>query len=83
MGVARSIVLDACAQEPPLPLDNEPANKQDLPILNEAMLSSVSRGVVPIVGIDGVQVGDGVPGPLFSELHRRYQVIFERELELL
>lgn len=83
VGVTRSIVLDACAQEPLLPLDLEPVSKGDLAHLDEAMLSSVSRGVVPIVEIDGAPVGEGVPGPLFAELHRRYGAIFERELEPL
>lgn len=83
IGVARSIVLDACAQEPPLPLLREPVSKDDLSNIGEAMLSSASRGVVPIVEIDGTPLGDGLPGPVFAELHRRYQTIFQRELEPL
>lgn len=83
IGVARSIVLDACLQEPPVPLVREPVNKRVLSGIGEAMLSSASRGVVPIVEIDGEPVGDGLPGPLFAELHRRYQTIFEQELEPL
>jgi branched-subunit amino acid aminotransferase/4-amino-4-deoxychorismate lyase len=82
-GIARSTVLDACALEPPLSLSYEPVNKNDLGQIGEAMLSSVSRGVVPIVEIDGEPVGEGMPGPVFAELHRRYRSIFEQELEPL
>jgi branched-chain amino acid aminotransferase len=83
IGVARSIVLDACAQEPPMPLVREPVNKSDLSNIGEAMLSSASRGVVPIVEIDGAPVRDGLPGPVFARLHRRYQTLFKQELEPL
>jgi branched-chain amino acid aminotransferase len=83
IGVARSIVLDTCAQEPLVPLVREPVNKHTLSDLSEAMLSSASRGVVPIVEIDGEPVGNGLPGPIFAELHHRYQTIFEQELEPL
>jgi branched-subunit amino acid aminotransferase/4-amino-4-deoxychorismate lyase len=83
MGVARSIVLDACAQNPALPVMKEYVAAGEIAGISEAMLSSASRGVVPIVEIDGVQVGDGQPGPFFAELRRRYLTIVEAEAELL
>lgn len=82
-GVARGIVLDACARQPALPLKHDPVMLADLPTLDEAMLSSASRGVVPVVEIDGQAVGAGKPGPVFAEVWRRYQAIVEEELETL
>jgi branched-subunit amino acid aminotransferase/4-amino-4-deoxychorismate lyase len=83
IGVARSIVLDACAETPPIALVYEPIKKSALAEVSEAMLSSASRGVVPIVEIDGAPVGGGTPGPVCAELRRRYHAVFERELEPL
>jgi len=38
----------------------------------EAMLTSASNFVLPIVSIDGQKVGDGEPGPIARELRRLY-----------
>ena len=42
-----------------------------LPV-REAFLTSSSRGLVPIVQIDGLTVGDGRPGPLTRRLAEAY-----------
>ena len=80
-GVARSVVLDACKQKPTIALLKKGIYKADLPAITEAIMSSASRMVVPIIEIDGMPVGDGRPGPVFAELLRRYQVIEQETLE--
>lgn len=38
----------------------------------EAFLTSATRGIVPVVSIDGRAVGDGAPGPITHALTERY-----------
>ena len=46
--------------------------KTDLPLLSEAMMTSSSRGVVPVTRIDGQPVGDGQVGPTVRALRELY-----------
>lgn len=75
-GVTRDAVLELSPEEPVLQL----TAVQDLVRYEEAFLTSSVRGVVPIVRIDGVTIGDGRPGPLTRELAARYEVHVERNL---
>ncbi len=80
-GVTRSIVLELAPEI--LPVRLEPIHRSDVTQLSEAMLTSASRGVIPIVGIDGIQVGEGVPGPIYRALRERYEARIAREMEPL
>ena len=51
--------------------------------LSEAFLTSVSRGVLPVVRIDETTIGDGRPGPVTQELARRFGALVAREAEPL
>ena len=70
-GVTRSIVL-SLARERGLPVELSPPRAVDLPGIDEAAISSSSRGLVPVVSIDGQPVGDGLPGPVITALGRAY-----------
>jgi branched-subunit amino acid aminotransferase/4-amino-4-deoxychorismate lyase len=52
-----------------------------LPIIDEAFLSSSSRGIVPIVQIDDVRIGDGMPGRLTAQLSMAYDRWVQANLE--
>lgn len=39
---------------------------------DEIMLSSASKEILPVVQLDGVSVGSGVPGPIFKQLRQGY-----------
>ncbi|NDJ53926.1 MAG: hypothetical protein GYB68_12700 [Chloroflexi bacterium] len=80
-GIARGILLEAAPAV--LPLRLEPIHRDDLPGLEAAMLSSTSRGLVPIVQIDEQQIGDGRPAAIYRQLAAAYQAAFEAQLELL
>ena len=78
-GITRGIVL--AEAEGLLPIVLHPVALADLPHLQEAFITSVSRGVLPVTSIDGRPVGDGVPGPVTRELGRRFAARIEREIE--
>lgn len=80
-GVSRSILLEVAPTI--LPVFMRPVRLDDLPEVREAMLTSASRGVVPIVQIGDARIGPGVPGPVTARLRARYDAQVEAELEPL
>ena len=78
-GVTRSIVLDLARAQ--LPVSGAPARIDTLPQVSEAFITSASRGVLPVVRIDGRPLGDGRPGPVTRDLMERFAALVEREAE--
>jgi len=76
-GVTRSLVLQLAREL--LPVSLTAVHVDDLPQVAEAFITSVSRGIVPVVRIDDRAIGDGRPGPLTRELMRRFDALAERE----
>jgi len=77
-GVTRSLVLEVAAGV--LPVREEALNRSSLKDADEAFLSSVSRGILPVVRIDGAGLGRGVPGPIAQILGARLQSLATREV---
>jgi branched-subunit amino acid aminotransferase/4-amino-4-deoxychorismate lyase len=75
--VTRGIVLELGAGLRPLRL--APVTLAELPRVDEAMLTSVSRGVLPVVRIDGTTLGDGRPGPVTRALREGLDQLVARE----
>ena len=80
-GISRRIVMTVAPDV--LPVHEEPVALADLPALQEAFLTSSSRGIVPIVAINGERIGDGHPGPMTRALTRRYDAWAQAHLERL
>jgi len=80
-GIARGIVLDEAASF--VEVVFEPLMIKDLPLISEAMLSSATRHVMPVTTINGMPVGDGMPGPVYQRLHTAYEARLAAELEAL
>ena len=70
-GVSRMIVLAVCKQI--LPLRTLAPNIADIDSFSEAFLSSSSRGLIPLVELDGAPIGDGLVGPTTLALRKAYQ----------
>jgi branched-chain amino acid aminotransferase len=80
-GITRGIVLEL--GQGLLPRAREAVRLDQIGELSEAFLTSVSRGVLPVVRVDETTIGDGRPGPLTRELARRLEALVEREAEPL
>jgi branched-chain amino acid aminotransferase len=78
-GVTRGIVLGSA--QGVVPVELSPVRVADLPLLQEAFVTSVSRAVLPVVEIDARPVGDGRPGEITRELMRQFEAALQRELE--
>jgi branched-chain amino acid aminotransferase len=59
----------------------EPLSMDDAGRIDEAFLTSSSRGIVPIVDMNGVQIGDGRVGPLTQRLMQLYVADVQRRVE--
>jgi branched-chain amino acid aminotransferase len=80
-GIAQQIVFEVAPDV--LSLAKKPVHKDDISGLGEAFVTSSSRGIIPVVEIDGVQIGDGKPGSNTLKLRERYQAWVEAHLEEL
>lgn len=77
IGVTRNVVLELArrrfaSKERPISLD-------ELPLADEAFITSSSKEITPVVQIDDLVIGDGKPGPRTYELEQRFIEMVERE----
>lgn len=72
-------VLVAVAGELGVPIRRERVRLRDLARLDEAFLTSSTRGLVPIVDVAGTKIGSGAPGAVYAKLRDGYARFAERE----
>lgn len=80
-GISRQIVLHVAP--PILPVNESPAHVSQIPRMEEAFLSSSSRGIIPVIEIDGIPIGGGIPGENTRRLRTAYQSWVNDHLEEL
>lgn len=80
-GIAQQIVFEVAPGI--LPLRREAIHVREIARLSEAFLTSSSRGIIPVVEIDGQTIGAGVPGPQTQALRAAYQAWVQTHLEPL
>jgi branched-chain amino acid aminotransferase len=78
-GIARQIVLEVAPSL--MTVRMQAVNIRDLKSISEAFITSSSRGIVPIVEIDGYTLGDGQPGPQTKNLRHAYNTWVNDHLE--
>ncbi|MCX7607685.1 MAG: aminotransferase class IV [Anaerolineales bacterium] len=79
-GGTRRIVLRLARREG-VPIRRRALPIAEIPLLDEAFLTSSSRGVVPIVQIDGQPVGDGRVGEVTRRLQQAYETYVQKIAE--
>lgn len=80
-GVSRMILLAVCEQIVPLRL--KAPNIADIARFREVFLTSSSRGLIPVVELDGEAIGDGSVGATTLALRSAYQAWVDAHLEEL
>lgn len=70
-GVTRRVILEAAAAAGQ-PIVERKFTVAEALNAREAFLSSATGAAIPVVKIDGAQVGDGTPGPLTRRIHMLY-----------
>lgn len=76
-GVTRAIVLELA--EALLATERTALRVAELDDASECFITSVSREILPVVAIDGKDVGDGRPGPRTRELMRRFAELVAKQ----
>jgi D-alanine transaminase len=71
-GTTRSLVLEL-ARQAGIDCIEEPVKSTRLRSADEVWLSSSSRGVVPVIEVDGHPVGNGDPGPVWRQMAQLFQ----------
>jgi branched-chain amino acid aminotransferase len=79
IGVTRSLVLEVAGGL--MPVERRAVRLDELPRVDEACLTSVSREVLPVVRVDGRPVGDGRVGPKVRTLMAAFAELVGREVE--
>jgi branched-chain amino acid aminotransferase len=80
-GVTRSLALEVA--ESLLPVRRVAVQRDELPLVDEAFVTSVSREVLPVVRIDGRPVGEGSVGPKTRAIMQAFSTLVAREREAL
>ena len=71
-GITREVLLELAAANN-IEVLEEPFRPTDVRSAEEAFLTSTSSFVVPVISIDGNEIGDGVPGPVTRRLRELYR----------
>ena len=79
-GITRETVIDI-ARGMGLEVMYEPLKRDQLGTVSEAFITSSSRGVVPVVQIDGVTIGQGSPGSITRQLSAAYEAYVQANAE--
>jgi D-alanine transaminase len=77
-GITRDLVVELC-QRHGVPIEEREITETELRGADEVWLSSSTKEVVPVVSLNGHELGDGKPGPVWKTVARHY-VTYKREL---
>lgn len=78
-GIARSILLDIASEV--LPVELRRIHVSEIAHASETLLTSASRGVVPVVQVGDMKLDGGKPGPVAKALSLHYDARVGAELE--
>ncbi len=83
LGITRKTVIEV-ARGRGVEVKYEALNLDQLGAIDEAFITSSSRGIVPVVKIDNITIGQGRPGPITKELAAAYdQYVIEKAERIL
>lgn len=75
-GITRNVVLELARGR--FTIEERPVLLDELPLTEEAFISSSSKEITPVVQIDDLRIGNGKPGPRTYELEQRFIEMIER-----
>jgi D-alanine transaminase len=77
-GTTCDVVLELAARAG-MPVEVRPVSEAELRGADEVWLTSATREVLAVNGLDGKPVGSGAPGPVFRRMHALFRA-FKKEL---
>ncbi|NLN06253.1 MAG: branched-chain-amino-acid transaminase [Firmicutes bacterium] len=79
-GITRQTIL-AEAAAAGYPVAEKPFTRHELYVADECFLTGTAAEVIPVVSVDGRQIGNGKPGPVTKDLITRYRRLVGSEGE--
>ncbi|MEZ2295200.1 aminotransferase class IV [Variovorax sp. RCC_210] len=76
-GVRYGLLESLCLEEG-LPFELREVSRAEVFDADELILSSAVKELVPVVALDGQQIGDGTPGAVFARLYAAYTRAYTR-----
>jgi len=73
-GITKRVVFDLCARTG-IPVAERPFREDELTRAAEMMLLSTTREVMPVVSVDGMEVGNGTPGQLTRKIQAAFSEV--------
>jgi branched-chain amino acid aminotransferase len=70
-GITRDAVIEL-ALAAGIQVHQDPLTRHDVYIADECFLTGTAAEVIPVVKVDGRQIGDGVPGPISIRLREQF-----------
>ena len=77
-GVTRSSVIDLCIAND-LPIKEKEFSVKDVHGADEVFVTGTFAGIIPVISVDGLVIGNGTRGPLTQQL----QIWYELDLEAM
>ena len=77
-GVTRSSVIDICKRND-LPIKEKEFSVKDVHGADEVFVTGTFAGIIPVISVDGLVIGNGTRGPLTQQL----QIWYELDLEAM
>jgi len=71
-GITRKVILDI-AKNLSIDVDLRFVTKEEIPTLDEAFISNSSYELLSVVEIDGIIIGNGMPGVLTQKVHEAFR----------
>ncbi len=79
-GITRELVMDL-ARESGIAVKEVPLTRHDFYVADECFLTGTAAELMPVIGVDGRQVGNGKPGPVTGNLIDAYRELTRTEGE--
>ncbi len=71
-GITRKVILEI-AQANGFQLSEEIIALEALQTASEIWITSSTREIIPVIELDSIPVGDGIPGPVFHKMNQLFQ----------
>jgi len=79
-GITRQVIIDL-ALEGGIPLEERPFTRHELYVAEECFMTGTAAEVIPVIEVDGRQIGSGTPGSVTRRLVAGFHALTGNEGE--
>lgn len=71
-GITRNAIIEIC-QKQGIPCEEKPFTRHDVYVADEVFLTGTAAEVIPVIDVDGREIGDGKPGSMTGFLIQEFR----------